>query len=238
MKMIFCITSSEVDGFVERAIAETASLSCHPLARHANSTYCLRGGVTRRGRDNLICNVFSPRLEHIRTRRWLKLQPWIAHSAALLRVTVLRFPSPNKTLHPFCLLFFYPHLKIVSLIIKGIYGDNESIQYRSLLIFYFGSQGSFLVVLGQRHEQSRQTLDRRDSPEWLNAERHSHGYKNISLQQASLGMKDPPIFSLTNVKKVIRTISRWLHCAEWILMLSSSRHLLIDYVSLSAIMRP
>lgn len=44
-------------------------LSCHPLERHVNSTYRLRGGVTRRRRDNLICDALSPRLEPIRTRR-------------------------------------------------------------------------------------------------------------------------------------------------------------------------
>lgn len=68
-------------------LAETALLSYHPLARHANSTYCLCAGVTRRGRGNSICNVLPPRLEHIRTRRWLKLQPWIAYSATCLRAT-------------------------------------------------------------------------------------------------------------------------------------------------------
>lgn len=60
-------------------------LSCHPLERHVNSTYRHHSGVTRRRRDNLICDELSPRLEPIRMRRWLKLQPRIANSAALLR---------------------------------------------------------------------------------------------------------------------------------------------------------
>lgn len=41
--------------------------------------------MTRRRRDNLICTALSPRLEHIGTRCWLKLQPRIAYSAALCR---------------------------------------------------------------------------------------------------------------------------------------------------------
>lgn len=76
-----------------------ASLSCHSLGRHVNCTYRLLGGVTHRHHRNLISDIFSPRPEHIYTRRWLKLQPQIGYSGAHLRVIVLRLPFPNNTGH-------------------------------------------------------------------------------------------------------------------------------------------
>lgn len=63
-----------------------ASLSCHPLERHVNCTYRLLGGVTHHPWHNLISDIFSPQLERIYTRCWLKLRPLIGYSAAHLRV--------------------------------------------------------------------------------------------------------------------------------------------------------
>lgn len=69
----------------EGGSAESLSLSCHSLERHVNSTYRLLGGVTHRRRDNLICDAFSPRLEHIYTQPLIEIATpdWIFGRASL-----------------------------------------------------------------------------------------------------------------------------------------------------------
>lgn len=151
-------------------LAETALLSYHPLARHANSTYCLCAGVTRRGRGNSICNVLPPRLEHIRTRRWLKLQPWIAYSATCLRRApchCVTIPFSKQDL-AFILSPFFAGLKIYRSWKLNGSSVIKSRLIRSLSITAFLSLWLAGIFHGrQRREQTTATLDKVDSPEWF-----------------------------------------------------------------------
>lgn len=166
---------------------------------HANSTYRLRDGVTRRGRDNLICNVLSPRLEHIGTRCWLKLQPWIAYSAALLRVPCSRslchgFLFQIRTgIHSFS--FFLTWKSTVTWKWKESSLSKWSIHSLSISSYLFcsGSMGPFMVIMGQRHKLIVQTLHRGHSLGWLTS-RHCSGQK-LACGKCRTQWKTPSSFA-------------------------------------------
>lgn len=137
--------------------------------------------------------------------------------SAVLRVIVSRLPFPNKTWHPFFLFFPLENLQAVGNERNLLWENDQSIQYRSALIFYSGSQGPFMVVMGQRHKQSVQTLHRGDSLAWLTW-RHCGGQK-WACAKCRFQWKTPRSLAWLTWKRtqwflqceVIRTISRWLY---------------------------
>lgn len=171
-------------------------LSCHPLERHVNSTYRLRGGVTRRRRHNLICDELSPRLEPICMRCWLKLQPRIAYSAAFLRAPCsgsLCYGSLFQIRQGINSFSFFPSWKPTpGLKWKGS-TVTKSIHFLSPLIIHSGSQGPVMVALVQRHKQNMQT----SHWEWLGrlTGRRCSGQKSACVKM-SFSMKDSPNLQL------------------------------------------